>query len=352
MNVNPATSLPLRHYAIATVAVLSAAALLGPAAVQTLAPDAEDWEVPRTPYGDPDLQGNWTNATLTPLERPEGWEPVLTRAKVDEIEAGEADIVAQRNAPSDVNRPLPPGGDDPVCIDGSTTCYDEVYREPGDRVAIVNGEFRSSLVTNPSDGRVPALTAEGRRRGEENRARRSRYGPFDHPELRPLAERCIVSFGSSAGPPMLPNYWYNNNYTIVQNPDFVMIMAEMVHDARIIPLGEPRSRPKDLRPWFGNSWGRWEGNTLVVETTQLNPEHAFRGVLPSGEQKVIERFTRVDEETVLYEFTIDDPKTYSSVWGGEIPFKKFNDRLYEYACHEGNYALSNVLSGARYQERK
>ena len=137
----------------------------------------------------------------------------------------------------------------------------------------------------------------------------------------------------------------------MQTADYVMVMAEMVHDVRIIRLGEPRSLPKDLRPWFGDSWGRWEGNTLVVETTNLNPDHPFRGVPPSADQKVIERFTRVDEETILYEFTIDDPTTYTSVWGGQIPFKEFDDMLYEYACHEGNYSLSGVLSGARYQER-
>jgi len=307
--------------------------------------------VPRTPHGHPDLQGNWTNATLTPFERPDGRGPVLSWDEVAAIESGEAELVAERTAPSDPDRALPTGGDDPVCIDGSTTCYNEVYREPGDRVAIVSGEPRSSLLTHPADGRVPELTAEGRLRIEENRARRGDFGPFDHPELRPLAERCIVSFGSSAGPPMLPNYWYNNNYTIVQNADNVMIMAEMVHDVRIIRLGERTSLPKETGLWFGDSWGRWEGNTLVVETTNLHPAHAFRGVPPSEDQKVVERFTRVDEETMLYEFTIDDPATYTSVWGGQIPFKRFDDRLYEYACHEGNYALSNVLSGARYQER-
>ncbi len=198
---------------------------------------------------------------------------------------------------------------------------------------------------------MPELTPEGRERVEERRAFRRQFGAYDNPENLPLASRCIVSFGSSAGPPMLPNYWYNNNYTIVQNADYVMILVEMVHDVRIIRLGEPRSLPMDLRPWFGDSWGRWEGNTLVVETTNLNPDHPFRGVPPSEDQKVIERFTRVDEETILYEFTIDDP-TYAEPWGGEIPFKAFDDLLYEYSCHEGNYALDNILRGARYQERQ
>ena len=126
----------------------------------------------------------------------------------------------------------------------------------------------------------------------------------------------------------------------------------MVHDVRIIRLGEPARLPNELRPWFGDSWGRWEGDTLVVETTNLNPVHRFRGVAPSSERKVTERFTRVDADTILYEFTIDDPTMYTSAWGDEVPFERFDARLYEFACHEGNYALSNVLSGARYQERQ
>ena len=358
MNVSPRISHPLRYCAIAVVALSSStAALLSPAAAQTRASDADVWEVPRTPHGHPDLQGNWTNATLTPFQRPAGWGPVLTREELAEIEDGQAEIVAQGAEPSDPNRPPPPGGDpggdDPECIDSATGCYNEVYREPGERVAVVNGEPRSSLVTNPQNGRVPELTPEGRRRVEEYRAFRKQFGPSDHPELRPAGERCLISFGPfhSAGPPMLPNYWYNNNYTIVQNADTVMIMVEMVHDVRIIRLGEPTSLPRDLNPWFGDSWGRWDGNTLVVETTNLNPSQRLVGVPPSADLKVIERFTRVDEQTILYEFTIDDPTTYTNVWGGQIPFEEFDDRLYEYACHEANYALFNVLSGARYEER-
>ena len=353
MNERLRTSRSLTFLASAAIALSSSAvALSGPAAAQTHASDAELWEVSRTPHGHPDLQGNWTNATLTPFQRPASLGPVLTWEEVADIEEGQAEIVAQGNAPSDPNRPPPPaGGTDPECIDSATGCYNEVYREPGERVAIVNGKPRSSLVTHPPNGRVPELTPEGRRRVEEHKAFRSQFGPSDHPELRPLGERCLVSFDSSAGPPMLPNYWYNNNYTIVQNADHVMIVTEMVHDVRIIRLGEPTSLPEDIRPWFGDSWGRWDGNTLVVETTNLNPDHRFRGVAPSKDRKLIERFTRVAADTILYEFTIDDPTMYTSVWGGQVPFKQFDDRLYEYACHEANYGLSNVLSGARYEER-
>ena len=353
VTVNLSTSAPLKHSAIAAIALLACTAVLVcPAVAQTHASDAGDWEAPRTVHGHPDLQGNWTNATLTPLQRPEGWAPVLTWDKVSELETGQAELVALTNAPSDPDRAPPPaGGTNPICIDSGTSCYNEVYRDPGDRVAIVSGEPRSSLVMNPSDGRVPQMTSEARQRIADEKALRSQFGPYDHPELRPNAERCLVSFGSSAGPPMLPNYWYNNNYTIVQNADYVMIMAEMVHDVRIIRLGEADPLRADLRPWFGDSRGWYEGNTLVVETTNINSDQQFLGAGPSADRKVTERFTRVDDETLLYEFTIDDPSTYESAWGGQIPFKVLDGQIYEYACHEGNYALAGVLSGARYQER-
>jgi hypothetical protein len=149
---------------------------------------------------------------------------------------------------------------------------------------------------------------------------------------------------------MLPNYWYNNNYTIVQSPDAIVIMTEMVHDARIIHLGEPHQLPEDIRPYFGDSWGHWEGSTLVVETTNIKPENSFRGVPFSTEAKVTERFTRTADDTFVYEFTIDDPQRYTEPWGGEIPFHRLNDLVYEYSCHEGNYALEGVLRGARYNE--
>ena len=334
------------------VFALVGTALLAASLVPTLYAQARPatGQTPRTPWGDPDLQGNWTNATLTPFTRPAAQGPVLSREQVRAIESGQAEEVAERSEAVDPDRPLPTGGDDPVCIDGSTTCYDEAYRAPGEKIAVVNGEPRSSIVTT-ADGRVPALTDEARRRIVAFDERRSEFAEFDHPELRPLAERCIVSFGTSAGPPMLPNYWYNNNYTIVQTPDHVMIMAEMVHDVRIVRLADDDALPESITPWFGDSRGWWEDETLVVETTNLNPEHWFRGAPPSARRTVTERFTRVDDDTIVYSFTIDDPVIYERPWGGELPFERLDDRLYEYACHEGNYALGNVLSGARYQER-
>jgi hypothetical protein len=275
---------------------------------------------------------------------------MLSAEQVAQIESGQAAIVEERAQPTDADRPLPPGGDNPICIDGGTTCYNEVYRDPGERVAVIHGEARSSLVTMPATGRVPPIT-EGARAGlMEARALTAQFGAYDHPEMRPLAERCIVSFGSNAGPPMLPNYWYNNNYTIVQTPDHVMIMTEMVHDVRVIQLGEPQELPEGLTPYFGSSWGHWEGNTLVVETTHINPAVAFQGVPYSPSAKVTERFTRVADDQIVYEFTIDDPETWTDTWGGQVPFRRLDDLVYEYSCHEGNYALEGVLRGARFSE--
>ena len=318
------------------------------AAAQVAASDTGTWEVPRTSDGHPNLQGNWTNVTLTPFQRRLGRDPIFTWEEVEDIERVTEECPANPGTVA-CGRRQSQGQSNEARLSGQE--YNEVYWDRGSRIAIVNGEPRTSLVTRPSNGRRPRLTREGEQRIREYREFRTQFGQYDHPELRPLGERCVVSFGSSAGPPMTPNTAYNNNYTIVQNADHVMILAEMVHDVRIIRLGEPRPLSKDNRPWFGDSWGRWEGNTLVVETTNLHPAQTFQGIPPSEDMKVIESFTRVDEETILYEFTIEDPRTYTQPWGGEIPFKKLDDMLYEYSCHEGNYALSAVLSGARYQER-
>ena len=316
-------------------------ALISIAATQS--PVSGQWSVPRTSEGHPDLQGNWTNVTITPFQRREGREPVFTWEEVAELEGREADIRVRTSQASDPDRPPPEIRSDP----GG---YNYIYIDRGTQVAIVNGEPRTSLLTNPPNGRRPPLTDEGQRRVEARREFRSQFGTYDNPENRPLGERCIVSFGTSAGPPMIPNNFYNNNYTIVQTSDHVMIMSEMVHDVRVIRLEEPNPLRTEVQPWFGDSWGRWEGDVLVVETTNLNPRHPFRGIVPTEHTKITERFSRVDEDSILYEFTIEDPTTYTQPWGGEIPFERFDDLLYEYSCHEGNYALTNILSGARYQE--
>ena len=343
---------------LAVLCAVAASGVVSTAGAQASSSGAGKWEVPRTPDGHPDLQGNWTNATLTPFEREEGKGPVFTWAEVEELERPSGDCLASRGGQG-LEEPIACGRVDNLQprfgrdLRASRWSVSETYWERGTRIAIVDGEPRTSLITHPANGRRPALTPEGERRIQESRDFRSQFGQYDHPELRPLGERCILR-GSPSGPPMIPAGAYNSNYTIVQTADYVMIMSEMVHDARIIRLGEPNRLPAHVRPYFGDSWGRWEGDALVVETTHINPQQRLsnRGsVSPSEHMKVTERFTRVDEETILYEFTVDDPTMYTQAWGGEIPIRKFDAMLYEYACHEGNDAMPAVLSGARYQER-
>jgi hypothetical protein len=275
-----------------------------------------DYRPPMAADGHPDLQGNWSNVTLTSFERAPGTEPVYSWDEVRAIEEPE-DECPPNPGTTACGRQSGRGASNEARLSGNE--YNEVYWDRGSRIAVVNGEPRTSLVTNPPDGRVPALTPEGERRVASRQAARAPFEQYDHPELRPLGERCIVSFGSSAGPPMTPNSAYNNNYTIVQTPDYVLIEAEMVHDYRVIRIGDGERLPTDVTPYFGDSWGRWEGNTLVVETTNINPDHPFRGVPYSDQAKATERFTRVDDDTLLYEFTVDDPTVYTATWGGQIP---------------------------------
>ena len=324
--------------------VTAAAGLLSPAATQ-------QWVMPRTPDGHPDLQGTWRNATMTPFERRPGQGPVFTPEEVAQREQGFVNRVERGSAPSDPDRGAPPAG-------RGVGSYNQVWFEQGARVAVVNGEPRTSLITYPSNGRIPPLTVEGQRRKDEYHAFRDQFGEFDHPEMRPLADRCIVYYASSPtatlGPPMTPSGGYNQNIRVIQTADYVVIHGEMIHDTRIIRLGEPNRLPAHVRPWFGDSWGRWEGNTLVVETTNIHPAMGFNEAndkIPHSEDlKVIERLTRLDEDNILYEFEVQDPRTYTEVWGGQIPWMSFDQQIYEYACAEGNYSLENVLRGARYQE--
>jgi len=342
---------------IALAAALTAAASLtsltaqAPSTTKPASPAAKGKTstAPRTADGHPDLQGTWSNGTITPLERPDGASLVLTKADAERLEKGLADRSKQLDQPSSPDRPAPPkGGDGSTGAAGNVGGYNNFWLEPGDRVAVVNGEYRSSLIVDPPDGKIPPITAEARQRNAARLAAMRGRGQYDHPEMRPLGERCLMSFGSNAGPPMLPNYFYNNNYQIVQTKDQVMILVEMVHDVRVIRMGGEHP-PKHLRPWMGDSIGRWEGDALVVETTNFHPLQIFRGA--SENLKVTERFTRTGPETILYKFTIDDPTTFTRPWSGEVPFTRTNELIYEYACHEGNYALSNILSGERARER-
>lgn len=320
--------------------------------------EAQDWTAPRTEYGHPDIQGKWSNNFVTPVQRPEGLSRTLTWEEAATLEGERQAVLDGSFEPLDPDREAPPPSNDP----GG---YDAFYIDSGDRVAIVNGEPRSSLITRPENGRIPPLTAEGERRRAEQIAFGKKFGPHDHPELLPLPERCLVPLGPRTGPPMFGGF-YNNNYLIVQTADHVVIMVEQYRIARIIPLTDSPQPPSHIRPWQGVSRGRWEGDTLVVETTNIHPaqldlipESIFanererrEGNQPSARRRVIERFTRVDEETLLYDFTVDDPVIYTEPWGGEIPMWRQTEQMYEYACHEANYGMHNVLRGARYQERQ
>ncbi len=351
----------MARYSASLLALCFAGASVGVAPSSAVAQeptsDGPQWVMPRTPDGRPDLQGNWTNQTITPLQRPRGQDAVLTADQVATIEGRRQQLIDDAAAASDPDREAPPVGGAGFTgnvLDVGTGTYNYVYIDGGDRVAIYNGEPRSSLVTNPADGRLPAFTPEELQRRAETREFNSQFGQYDNPENMDLALRCIMSFGSNAGPPMLPNGFYNNNYTIVQTADHIMIFTEMVHDVRIIRLGERVPMPEHMRPWMGDSWGHWEGDTLVIETTNLSAKQ-LNGTLiyPGGsdEATVIERLTRVDENTINYEFTVNDPGAYTGEWGGQVPMKALDGLIYEYACHEGNYALANILSGARYEER-
>jgi hypothetical protein len=210
------------------------------------------------------------------------------------------------------------------------------------QVLQIDGEYRTSMIIEPANGRIPARRSEA-----EFYAARTRQAN-DGPEGRAPGERCLLSFGSASGPPMLP-VMYNSYYQIVQSPGYVMILVEMVHDARIIRIGD-KHHPVSMQKWMGDSIGRWEGDTLVVETTNFRPEQSFRGSTPT--MIVTERFKRVADDKIVYRFTVNDPQAFASQFTGELAFAKVDANIYEYACHEGNYALPGILAGAREAEKK
>jgi len=286
----------------------------------------------RTPWGDPDLQGLWTNATITPFERPAelSGKPVLTEQEAAEYEkrtnqARDADSRAG-GTEADLGR-----------------AYNQFWYDRGTKVV---ASRRTSLVVDPPDGRVPALTPEGQAKADARAAARKR-SPADGPEDRPLAERCIL--WPTAGPPMLPS-GYNNNYQILQTPGYVVILIEMIHDVRIIPLDGRPHAPQNIRQWMGDSRGRWDGNTLVVTTTNFTGKTNFRGA--NENLRLVERFTRVDGDEINYEFAVEDPSSFTKPWTAAIPMTKTDGPIFEYACHEGNYGMTNVLSGARAEESR
>lgn len=301
---------------------------------------AEEWQSLDTSWGDPDLQGTWTNATITGLERP----PQLPTLVLDEVMAAGVESWTD-NFYASIDQL--PKGDLPPSVDVGG--YNTFWMDPGKRLARVGGEIRSSLIVDPRNGKLP-YSAAGRKLLNE---RMALANVADNPETRLLGERCLVGFGSSGGPPMLP-VLYNNFYQIVQSPGFVVIVVEMNHNARIIRLhGDPL--PAQIQPWLGDSIGRWDGQTLVVETTQFHPAQSLRASLRhqlylSPQAKVVERFTRISESEIFYEFSVDDPSVYSRNWRAEVPMLAADGPLYEYACHEGNYSMTGILAGERTQD--
>ncbi len=303
---------------------------------------AEEYTVPRTAFGHPDLQGIWTNASQTPLERPRepGAQRAFTVEQALDQERAWVNYIDERSAPSDPNRSPP--------TDSNTALgYDNFWVDMGTTVINIDGEFRTSIIIEPENGRIPFIEGVNRFSRVTGTNGESR-GSYDGPEARPLGERCLLSFGSSSGPPMLP-VMYNNNYQIVQTQDYAVILVEMVHDARIIPLRDGYSQ-HSVPKWMGDSIGYYEGDTLVVETSNFNPQQSFRGSTPG--LKVTERFTRVADGKINYRFTIEDPAVFSEPWSGEIAMvrRPEGEKMYEYACHEGNYALPGILAGARMAE--
>jgi len=286
-------------------------------------------KVLRTPWGDPDLQGTWDYRTITPLERPGnlGDRAFYTDQEVTELEARATQRL--EGAPEENPR--------------SITVHAPYWTDPGRKVL---GDKRTSLIIDPPDGRVPPTTAESQRRAAARRDASRGRGPIDGPEDRSLLERCITWGLPTA---ILPGL-YNNNIQIVQGPGYVAIVHEMVHDVRIVPLdGRPRVASQ-IRPWLGESRGRWEGNTLVVETTNFSAKTNYRGSNPET-LRLVERFTRVDARTLGFELTVHDPTTWTRPWTVAFPMIPSEGPIYEYACHEGNYGLRNMLEVARDEEK-
>ena len=348
---------------------------LGLAALIALPAVASEDDIPRMADGKPDLSGFYNIATLTPLQRPAkyGDNLFLTVEEAKAIEEEEQALLARANEKSDPNRAAPSDtGAAPVGFDdsqrenlgaGNVGGYNAFWIDRGSSAVSIDGAYRTSIISEPANGRMPSITDAARERRAVRRAltpfRANKGvawwiqeggadapGPYDDIEQRPHAERCIMGFGSTQGPPMLPAL-YNNHKRIVQTDTHVMILVEMNHDARVIRLNSEHDDP-DVRKWLGDSIGWWEGDTLVISTKNFGDRpglgSASRGL------HVTERFTRLDADTLHYEFTVDDPSTWTQPWKGDYTWPATTDKGYEYACHEGNYAMGNIMRGARLLE--
>jgi hypothetical protein len=295
---------------------------------------AQNYRAPRTPDGQPDLQGYWTNSTYTPLQRPEGiTRDVFTREEAIELMKKAAAAESEQTTPGTI----------------ADVHYDFTQFGLDRNQGGVPLNLRTSLIVDPPNGRLPALTAEGKARAAARAEARKRMGgPWDAAQNQSFSVRCILM--DRAGPPMLPGA-YNNYYQIIQAPGYVMILVEMIHEPRIIPIDGRAHLPEQLRQLTGNAVGRWDGDTLVVESTNFNGQSPFtQGA--SEQLRLIERFTRVADDRIEYRFTVDDPTTWERPWSAELPMMKTTGPIFEHACHEGNHSLSNALAGARLDERR
>ena len=358
---------PRSHNQMLPALLMTGLALSMPVAVMA------EGEIPRTAYGRPDLSGSYDAATLTPLVRPAeyGDKLFMTREEAEKIAADQAAFLDNALRDTDPNREAPPVGGAPVVGfeenraagealgAGNVGGYNWFWVDPGRDGFEIDGKFRTSILTDPKNGRMPPMTEEAR----EARARRfagfrrsndgtawwlegDGPGPYDDMETRSTSERCILGFTGAA--PTFPSL-YNNYKTIVQTEDYVMILLEMVHDARIVRMNSEHA-PASVRKWLGDSIGWWEGDTLVVDTTNFHPKGGTRGA--SENLHVVERFSRLEDGSVLYNFTVEDDTTWTAAWTGEYVWRASDQKLYEYACHEGNYAMGNIMRGARLLEQE
>ncbi|MBV56816.1 MAG: hypothetical protein CMQ12_09620 [Gammaproteobacteria bacterium] len=307
----------------------------------TVSAFAQEFQIPLTEWGVPDLQGNWKNHTVMPFERPRdlGTKQAYTEAEALVLERRAQQAVEEDNEPLDPSRAapkleaLPPVGN-----------YDLFWTDRGMFLPTIDGEFRTSAIIDPANGRIPERVTGFRDRMRELLTN----GPDrnDGPEGRGLGERCLLAFGNSSGPVMSP-VMYNSHMQIVQSPGYVSIIVEMAHDARIIRITDERSPTSTAhQKWMGDSIGRWDGDTLIVETRNYNHWMNYRGA-PTENLTVIETFRRESSNKIIYGFTVDDPSVYTAQWSGEYPLSRMSESIYEYACHEGNYGIIGILAGAR-----
>ena len=319
-------------------------------AASGLVPAFAQSQAPRTAWGHPDLQGIWDHRTITPIERPEA---LADREFLSKEEAASLEQAAVDLAEYLLNRPperTTAGGVIDARADGTVGAYNDFWMDTGTRTI---GTRRTSLIIDPPNGRLPALTDSAKRRIERNQAYRREH-PADSWLDFDATDRCLV--GVNNGPPILPSA-YNQNLQVVQNEDFVMLVAEMIHTVRVVPLDARPLLDEGIRQWAGDARGHWDGDTLVIETSNFVADrwwttaHPMGRLATSGKLELVERLTRIDPDTLEYEVTVHDPETWTHPWTASIPMRRTDAPLYEYACHEGNYSMPNMLAGERAAER-